>query len=109
MSSYRQERLRKLLHRAVGEIIAKSVPLPEALATVSGVELSKTQEHATVRVTVFPFEKSAEVLEELNRHIGAVQRELNEKLRLHPVPKIRFEIDESEERGGETRDVLDRL
>ena len=106
---HRQEKIAELIHQSVGEIIKKELDFPvDILVTISGVELSPNHQHATIRVTVLPYEKQEEVIEVISKNIRVIQNQLNGSLRMRPVPKITFQIDDSEERARHILDILDK-
>lgn len=109
MGEFRKEKIAELIHREVGEVIGEEIDLSDELVTVSRVEISPNHQHATVMITVFPYEKSEEVLTKINREIGALQRIINRRLKMRPVPKISFELDQSEQKGQEIIDILDKI
>jgi ribosome-binding factor A len=107
--AHRREKIAELLHREVGKIVADEADIPaEIMVTVSSVEVSENHQHAKISVTVFPFERSAEVKTELDRVIREVQYRLNRALPIRPVPQIRFVIDESEEKGHHVLDLIEK-
>ncbi len=106
---YRNEKIAELLKQTIGEIIKKEVDFTkDTLVTVGGVDPSPNHQHATVRITVLPYEKSEEALEVINKNIHKVQHQLNKGLRMRPVPKLRFKIDDSEVKARRILDILDK-
>lgn len=106
---HRNERIAELLRREVGRFINEMVPTPEGtLVTVSRVVPSANHQHADVFVTIFPFERAEVVFEELEKHVAEVQHRINKELKMRPVPKIQFVLDESEERARNILDILDK-
>ena len=99
MEERKLDKLNELLRRFVGEYLRKEMDFEDALVTVSSVVTTSNRQESTVGVTVFPFEKSARVLEILNKNIYETQKAVNRGLSIRPVPKIIFKIDESEEKG----------
>lgn len=106
---HRQERIAELLKRVVGEIMSEKVDFSESLVTVSAVHLSPNHQHATIFVTVFPYKAAKEAMEVLKTKVASIQKDLNKKLRMRPVPKITFHLDDSEEKGRKILDLLDKV
>lgn len=79
------------------------------LTTVTGADISPTLEHATIIISVYPIAKTSEVMEKIRKHIYAIQQALNKRLMMRPVPKIRFEIDQTEERANQITDLLKKV
>ena len=84
------------LRDVLAQIIAREVDFRGLFVTVVKVELSPTMEHAAVSVSVLPENQGHNALEDLEYAIGDIQHELNNKLKIHPVPKISFKIDNTE-------------
>lgn len=84
------------LRDEIAKIIAREVDFRGLLVTVVRVDISSTLEHANVYVSVLPENQGHNALEELEYAILDIQRILNSKLRMHPVPKISFKIDNTE-------------
>ena len=105
---HRKEKIAKLLLREVGRFVKELVDVPDGtLITVSRVVPSANHQHADVFITVFPFDRSEEMLEILKNYVYDIQHELNKELKMRPVPKIRFVKDESEEKARTILDILD--
>jgi ribosome-binding factor A len=108
--SERINKLNDLLRDEVGKILLKGFRAPEGiLVTVIGATVSPTLEHATILISVLPENKSKEILKKINFQIYDFQQELNKKLRIRTVPKIRFEIDTTEARAGHIEEILQKV
>ena len=107
----RIEQVDVLIKEVVSGILLRSIQFPErALVTVTRVSTSPDIHYANVFVTVFS-QKSGdadEVMKILKHSIGAIQRELNKKLRMRPVPRIQFLIDEEEMRREKIESLLSK-
>lgn len=108
MQSRRLEKINELIHRFISSLLRRELDT-NALVTVARVETSPNGQHSTIGLTVFPFSKSAEVMKEIEKNIYEIQQKLNRGLRMRPVPKIRFELDESEEKGDKILRTIDKL
>jgi len=98
MASQRLNKVNHLIRDEVGAILRDGLDFnDEVLVTVVGVETSSTLEHATVRVSVIPDNREGSVMKRLKKEVYDVQQELNKRIVIRPVPKIRFEIDRSGE------------
>ncbi|MBI2454115.1 MAG: ribosome-binding factor A [Parcubacteria group bacterium] len=104
----RLNKVNELIHRFISGLLRRELDV-EALVTISSVVTSANGQEATVSITVFPFEKSEAVLKEIQKNIYEFQQALNRGLRMRPVPKIIFKIDESEERGDKILQKIDYL
>lgn len=106
-SPRRLKRVAQLLQKEVGLTIARSGVLPpDALVTVVGVTLSPDLLYATVRISAYPVQQTPVVLRRLANDIWRLQQTLNKRLRMRPVPKLRFEADGSEEEAARIEKTL---
>lgn len=105
----RVEKVNVLTREMVAGILAREVPPPEGtLVTVTRVAASHDLYYATVFVSVLGGGAEAEALAfaELQQATGSVQHLLNRALRMRPVPKITFAIDEEERRRERIERIL---
>ncbi len=107
--SERIKKLNDLLRDEVGKILKKELEFNDALVTVVRADTSPTLEHATVWISVFPGSQEKSALKEINRQIYRLQQILNKRLAMHPVPKIRFEIDRTEDRANKIEKILGNI
>ena len=59
-------------------------------------------------ISVMPLEKSQTALQILEKNIFDLQQLLNKKLKMRPVPKIRFEIDQSTAKTQHIEELLQK-
>ena len=105
----RIEKIQILCREVIAEILARALQFPEGvMVTVTRVEVSGDLYYARVFVSVLARDPGAEklVLSELTRSVGEIQRELNRRLRMRPVPRITFEIDQNEKRRERIEKLL---
>lgn len=87
-----------LLRDELGKIIDREIEFPEgSLVTITRVHTSSDLRYATVFLSVMNADEN-NILEIIAKNIYTIQQDLNRKLRMRPVPKIRFAIDEEEVR-----------
>jgi ribosome-binding factor A len=95
--SHKIEKLNELIRQVLGRIILEEEDFePGVLVTIMAVETSDDILHSRVVVSVFPDKKAKMIFGILNRHIYGLQQMLNKKLKMRPVPKIRFVLDQTE-------------
>ncbi len=108
MATERLKKLNDLLRDEVGKILEKELEFNDVLVTVVRAEISPTLEHATIWISVFPESKGESALREINRNIYSLQQMLNKRLAMRPVPKIRFEIDRTEEGAARIEELIEK-
>jgi len=72
-------------------------------------ETSPDLRQATVKVSVFPTEKGKQAVNKLAAHVFDLQQLLNKKIKMHPVPKIRFVLDSSESESQKIDNLLEKI
>jgi ribosome-binding factor A len=106
--SHRIEKINKLIQKEISQILLEEIDFEGDLVTVTEVRSSPDFTSSKVLITVIPknyptnkflddseiksIEK--EVLNKIQGNIYDIQRQINKKLKIRPVPKIYFEIDE---------------
>lgn len=111
MQSVRQQRVRELLKRELGEVIRREIPAAESsLITVNDVDLAGDLKSAVVYVGVIgSAAQQKKALETLARERPRLQDLLGRAIVLKHTPRLRFELDDSVERGNRVLAILDEL
>ena len=87
----RIDRVNSLLQHELSKILLKDFAFsPEILVTLTRVDTTGNMIEAKAYVSVFPEEKSAGILNALQKSTYDIQYQINRTLRMRPVPKIRF-------------------
>ena len=89
----RQERINDLLEEQISSFLADIIDIPDVLVSVSEVRTSVDLHHAQVLISTLPEIKLPSTLALIKKRAGLIQKELNKKLRMRPVPKLRFVSD----------------
>ena len=106
----RNKKLNDLLRDVVAKILEEDLDVEGSpLVTVVRAEISPTLEHATIWISVLPVSQSEFVLKELKKQIYHIQQAVNKTLHMHPVPKIRFDLDTTEERAARIEQLLEEV
>lgn len=108
-SARRIEKIENLIREVVAGIIARNLVFPAGtMVTVTRVEVSEDLFYGTVSVTIFAGSPEGErrALDQLKEATGEVQHALNRKLRMRPVPRIAFAIDQGEMRRERIEKLL---
>ena len=108
--AYRKEKINDLIRDEVGKILHQNLVLDvDALVTVTRAIVSDDLNHVRIYISVFPSKFVEEALEQINKAIYFLQQILNKKLKIHPVPKMFFVIDQTEERAAEVEKVIEKV
>ena len=110
MSSQRIKQVNMLIQEVLGEIFQKECHFPDnSLVTILAVETSPDLLYSTIIISVFPEAQEKEVMQYLEKDIFDIQQELNKKLEMRPVPKIRFEMDRTEFEAEKIEKLLEEI
>lgn len=105
--THRSEKISQLLKEEVGAIILRDLDLDKrAFVTITRVETSSDLAHSTIFFSTLSTAYEADALSALLKTTPFIQRELNHKLRMRPVPKIRFTLDASLKKEQRLYDIL---
>ena len=109
-SLQRVKKIDELIKRELGKIILREIGFSRnILVTVTGVEVSGNLQQAKVFVSVLPEEETKNVLEVLEKEIYNLQKILDSRLRMRPVPKIKFIEDKKSEEAQRVEKILNNL
>jgi len=94
-SSYRPEKINSLLKEELAQIINREQETGGGLLTITRADISSDRRYATVFVSVLS-KNPKEIIKFLESNIYDIQQQLNKRMKMRPVPRIRFEIDKEE-------------
>lgn len=108
--SLRIQRVNELLKQEIGSLILRELDFNrDTMVTITEVYASDDLKQAKVKVSIMPFLKAEKILKVLNSQVFNLQKLLNKKLKMKIVPKIRFELDKSEERKTRIEQLLKKI
>lgn len=106
MRFFRSQRVSKLIREELAKLIAREIDFNGALATITEVEVDKKLEHAKVKVSVIPSDRTTTVIKELDKQAGHLQHLLLKKINIKPMPRIAFAIDRGYENAAKVEKNL---
>lgn len=98
MESKRQAKIARFLQKELSEIFRRqTAALGGVLVTVSAVRITPDLSIARVYLSVFPSDKAAAILDNINRQSKTVRYELAQNVRqvLRKCPELQFYLDDS--------------
>lgn len=99
MDSTRQQKISRQIQRDIAEILQKELAdaLRGSLVTVTTVRVSPDLAYAKIYISIFPFERSEQVLNTIKEQGWLVRKLLGSRIRnqLKVVPELEFFIDDS--------------
>ena len=107
----RQDRVRELVKRAVGEVIRRTFPVQEVgVVTVTDVSMSNDLRSGVVFLSIFGNkEQKNKVFHTICEKTKMIQMQLAHEVILKYTPQIRFQLDESIDRGNRVLEILDEM
>ena len=108
--SNRIPRVNQLIKEELSQIILKEIEFPQdVLATITRVETSANLIESNVWISVLPEEKLKRILEILNKNIYFLQQKLNKRLKMRPIPRIKFLKERKTAEAGKIEEILEGL
>ena len=108
-SSGRPEKLGDLIQRELSELLQRELRDPRVgMLTITGVDVSPDFSHAKILFTLLEKEKLEDTLVGLRRSAGFLRSQLARRIKLYTTPELRFEYDESVERGDRLSRLIDQ-
>ena len=105
----RPQKLGDLIQRELSDLIAREMRDPRVgMLTITSVDVSPDLSHAKVFFTLLQKEKLADTLRGLKRSAGFLRSQLAKRIKLYTTPELRFEYDESVERGDHLSRLIDQ-
>ena len=107
-SSGRPQKLGDLIQRELSELIHLEVRDPRVgMVTITSVDVSPDLSHAKVFFTTLSKEHVNDATQGLKRAAGFLRSQLAKRIKLYTTPELRFEYDESVERGDRLSRLID--
>ena len=108
--SHKIAKINELIKQEFGQILLREEEFGQGvLATILEVRTSPDQLNATIVFSVWPDDKGREVLKKLNARIWQLQQFLNKRLKIHPVPKMRFVINTDEAESQKIEKIIKKF
>lgn len=103
----RLESINQIVHEELSKIIDREIEFPErTLVTITRVETSEDKHHAKVFFSLFGRAVEEDILKIFSERVPRLQQLLNRRLRVRPIPKIRFLVDVHEKRREKIEKIL---
>lgn len=98
METTRQNKIARLLQKELSEIFQQQTRnMHGVLISVSTVRISPDLSVARAYLSIFPSEKSAELIKNINDNMKSIRYELGTRVRfqLRIIPELKFFVDDS--------------
>jgi ribosome-binding factor A len=108
-STGRPQKLADLVQRELSDLIAHDMRDPRVgMVTITSVDVSPDLSHAKVFFTLLDKGKLEDTQRGLKRSAGFLRSQLARRIKLYTTPELRFEYDESVERGDRLSRLIDQ-
>ena len=98
METTRQNKISRLIQKELSEIfLLQTKSMNGVLVSVSAVRISPDMSIARVYLSVFPSERSQEIVKNINDNMKSIRYELGTRVRhqLRIIPDLKFFVDDS--------------
>ena len=98
METTRQNKISRLIQKELSEIfLLQTKSMNGVLVSVSAVRISPDMSIARVYLSVFPSERSQEIVKNINDNMKYIRYELGTRVRhqLRIIPELKFFVDDS--------------
>lgn len=98
METTRQNKISRLIQKELSEIfLLQTKSMNGVLVSVSAVRISPDMSIARVYLSVFPSERSQEIVKNINDNMKSIRYELGARVRhqLRIIPELKFFVDDS--------------
>lgn len=108
--SKRIQQVNQLIKKELSQIILKEIEFPfGVLVTLTRVETTKDLKESNIWISALPEEKLKNVLEILNKNIYILQQKLNKRLKMKPLPKLKFLEEKKTKEAGRIEEILEEI
>ena len=98
METTRQNKIARLIQKELSEIfLLQTKSMPGVLVSVSIVRISPDMSYARVYLSVFPSDRSEEIVKNINANMKSIRFELGNRVphQLRIIPELKFFVDDS--------------
>lgn len=104
--SLRILKINKLLKKELGQIFQKEAFFKDCLISISHLETSPDLRQTRIYLSIFPADKSDEIIKLIKKEEVHIQQKLHRRLYMKPLPKINFVIDNSQQKSAHIEKIL---
>ena len=109
METTRQNKISRLIQKELSEIfLLQTKSMNGVLVSVSAVRITPDMSIARVYLSVFPSERSQEIVKNINDNMKSIRYELGTRVRhqLRIIPELKFFVDDSLDYAERIDDLL---
>lgn len=108
--SKRIQRVNQLIKREISQILSREIEFSQdILVTVTRVETSADLRESRIFISVLPETKTTKIIEFLNKKIYKFQQKINKRLKMKPLPRLKFLEERKTKEAGRIEELLEEL
>ena len=107
--SNRIEKVNSLLEKEISKILLRDFNFQGSMVTLTHVDTTANLIEARAYISVFPEQSTDKVVKTLNSNVVDVQKKINKKLNMRPIPKIIFVGDEKIKEAAKVEKLLAKI
>jgi len=105
----RIQRVNQLIKEEISQILLREIDFGKSFVTITDVDASANLIQAKIKISVMPQKNTLAVIKRLQRNVYDIQQQLNKKLKMRPVPKIKFVVDKISIQAQKVEDLLQKI
>jgi len=106
----RIQRVNQLIKKELSQILLREVDFPtDILVTLTRVETSSDLRESKIFISVMPELKTKGIINFLNRKVYFLQQKLNKRLKMRPLPRLKFLEEKKTSEAGRIEEILEGL
>lgn len=103
-------RLNELIQKEINQIILREIEFPvNILVTLTRVEIASDLSEAKVYISCLPDSGLDKAIKILKMNIYGIQQQLNHRLDIRMVPRIRFVEEKQTKEAGRVEELLEKI
>ena len=107
---FRIEKINQFIRELISKLIQKEISFkPEVFVTIFKVDTAKDLSHTKIFLSVFPIKERDYVIKTLEKETFNLQKKMNQELHLKIIPKLRFVLDNTQEKASEIEEIIDKI
>ncbi|MDD5144656.1 MAG: 30S ribosome-binding factor RbfA [Candidatus Pacebacteria bacterium] len=100
----------QFIKKELAKIILREIDFPQGvLVTLTRAEVTANFQECKVYFSVLPETRAKDILSILRKLVYFLQKKLDERLKMRPVPKIMFFVETGTVEAGEIENILEKL
>jgi ribosome-binding factor A len=106
---HRLEQINSNIHHELSQLFSRELEFPtDCIVSISRVKTSEDLRWAQIWISVLPIDRRSKIRNIVNKKKGLLQKHLNKRLRMKPIPRLQFFTDFTEEKAEGIEQTIDK-